>query len=255
MKVIVFANQKGGVSKTTSSEAMASGLALLGHRVIAIDMDPQSNLTFASGVDPYSAKNNLSEIFAGKIKLSETIQKTSIGFDLVPGGLTLASADMDFTQTGREYMLAEAIADINNYYDYMIVDTPPTLGILTVNALTATDDIIIPMNAEVYSLQGLSQLNGLIINVRKYCNSDLKIAGILITKYKQRQKITGAMLDQIKSAANQLGTIVFETKIRESVAIKEAQLIQANFFEETPNANAVQDYEAFISEYLEKETK
>lgn len=255
MKVVTFASQKGGVSKTTSTEAMASGLAAMGYRVIAIDMDPQTNLTYASGIDPYSVEKNLSHVFDGTIKFSEAILKTSIGYDIVSGGLLLAGADMEYTKTGREYMLAESISEIRDQYDYVIVDTPPTLGILTVNALTATDDLIIPMNAEVYSVQGLAQLSGLIDNIKKYCNNDLKITGILITKYKQRQKLTGAMIDQIQKSADQIGTIVFNTKIRESVAVREAQLTQANLFKETPNANAVIDYKSFIEEYLELERK
>ena len=253
MKVITFANQKGGVGKSTSVEAMASGLATMGFNVLAIDLDPQSNLTFASGIDPYAVEKNLSMIFDGKINFKEAIQESAVGYDIVPGGLTLAGADMEYVRTGREYMLSESLVAVKDDYNYIVIDVPPTLGILTVNALTASTDLIIPMHADVYSVQGLSQLVGIVNNVQKYCNSKLKIAGILITQYKIRQKITAVMLDQIEYAAEKIGTTVFNTKIRESVAVRETQLTQANFYTETPKANAILDYMAFIKEYLEKE--
>ena len=151
-------------------------------------------------------------------------------------------------------MLREALEAVADRYDFAIVDTPPTLGILTTNALTAADGVIIPLTADVYALQGLSQLNGLILNVRKYCNRDLKIYGILLTKYNDRQNVSKAMRDQIDGAAAQIGTRVYKTAIRESVAVREAQLLQSDFLKEAPNANAAIDYEAFIDEFVKEVT-
>ena len=190
------------------------------------------------------------DIFKESTRTKSCIIQTALGYDLLPGGLDLAGADMEFTKTGREYMLREALTTVSDIYDYAVIDTPPTLGILTVNALTASESVIVPLTADVYALQGLSQLNGLINNVRRYCNADLKLAGLLITKYKSRQNISKALINQIDSAAKQLSTKVFDSKIRESVAIRETQLLQGDIFAEAPKANATIDYNAFIDEFL-----
>ncbi len=157
---------------------------------------------------------------------------------------------MDFTQTGREFMLSEALETISDQYDYAIIDTPPTLGILTVNALTASHGVIIPMAADAYSLQGLSQLHGLIQSIRRYCNRDLQIMGLLLTKYNGRQNVSKTVSDLIQKAADQLQTKVYQTKIRESVAIREAALLQSDFLTEAPKASATVDYNEFIEEVI-----
>ena len=178
---------------------------------------------------------------------------SGLGFDILPGGLALAAADMDFTQAGREYMLSEALEAISDRYDYAVVDTAPMLGILTTNALTAADGVIVPLTADVYALQGLNQLNGLIRNVRKYCNRGLRIYGLLLTKYNDRQNVSKVLRDQVDRAAAQLETKVYKTTIRESVAVREAQLLRCDFLKEAPNANATIDYKSFVAEFLEDE--
>lgn len=253
MKTITLANQKGGVAKTTTSAALASGLGQRGYKVIAIDLDPQSNLSLASGADVLSNDTTLYDAFKGTASVSDLIVKTDLGYDLITGGLTLAGADMDFTQTGREYMLREALDDIREDYDFCIIDTPPTLGILTVNALTASDSVVIPLTADLFSLQGLSQLNLLMDRVKKYSNRDLKISGLLITRHDDRTNISKALRDQIQMTADKLGTKVFRTPIRNSVAVRESQVMQSDLFTEAPKANATQDYTAFINELLESE--
>ena len=252
MKTTCLCNQKGGVSKTTTAAALASGLAHRGYKVLAVDLDPQSNLSYSSGADPMTLSSTIFDIFKEAIDVKSCIIQTDLGYDLLPGGLDLAGSDMDFTQTGREYMLKEALMEISDVYDYTIIDTPPTLGILTINALTASDSVIVPLTADVYAMQGLAQLDGLIGNVRRYCNADLRMAGLLITKYKGRQKISKALTDQIDAAAKQLGTKVYNAKIRESVAIREAQLLQSDIFADAPKANATIDYNNFVDEFLEE---
>lgn len=250
MVTIVLSNQKGGVGKTTSSVALAAGLYHRGYKVLAVDLDPQSNFGLSSGIDSLQVEQSLYDVFKKKSDVKDVIRKSPLGYDFLPGGLALAGADMDFTQTGREFMLSEALETISDGYDYCIVDTPPTLGILTVNALTACQGVIIPMAADAYSLQGLSQLNGLIESTRKYCNRNLEIMGLLITKYHERQNVTKTIDDMILKAADQLHTRVFRTKIRESVAIREAALMQNDFLTEAPKANASKDYNDFIDEVL-----
>ena len=250
MITITLSNQKGGVAKTTTSSALAAGLSHKGFKVLAVDLDPQCNFCLSAGIDPLQVERSLYDVFKKTAAVTDVIMKSPIGYDFLPGGLTLAGADMDFTQTGREFMLTEALEGISGQYDYAIIDTPPTLGILTVNALTASQGVIIPMAADAYSLQGLSQLHGLIQSIRRYCNRDLQIMGLLLTKYHDRQTVSKTINDLIERAADQLQTKVFETKIRESVAIREAALMQNDFLTEAPKAKATLDYNAFIEEVI-----
>lgn len=253
MKTITLSNQKGGVAKTTTAVALASGLAQMGYKVIVIDLDPQCNLSLASGTDILGLEWTLWEVFKGSVELSQLIQKTDLGYDLVTGGLTLAGADMDFTQTGREYMLREALDEIRGDYDFCVVDTPPTLGILTVNALTASDGVVIPLTADLFSLQGLAQFDLLIDRVRKYSNRDLKTEGLLITIHDERTNVSKTLMEKINQTAEKLGTKVFSHPIRKSVAVRESQLMGADLFTEAPRANATVDYQAFIDELLKGE--
>lgn len=249
MKTVVFSNQKGGVGKTTSAAALAAGLSSRGYKVVAVDLDPQCNFCLSSGVDMLTVKHTLYDVFKGDAQVDDVIVP-GLGYDIIPGGLALAAADMEFTQTGREYMLSEALEAVSDRYEFAVIDTPPTLGILTINALTAADGVIIPLTADVYALQGLNQLNGLIHSVKKYSNKGLKIFGLLLTKYNERQNVTKALRDQVEAAAGQLGTKLFKTAIRESVAVRESQLLHSDFLKEAPNANAAIDYEAFITEFI-----
>jgi chromosome partitioning protein len=250
MEIITLANQKGGVAKTTTSSVLAAGLSNRGNKVLAIDLDPQSNFTLSCGVDVLSFKETIYNVFKGETTIEQVITRTPLGYDLVPGGLNLAGADMEFTQLGREKMLTKALAKIKERYDFIIIDTPPTLGILTANALIASTQLIVPMASDIYSIQGLSQLSGFIQNVYENGNPDLQIAGLLITKYNGRQNLSKALIDQIEAAAEQLGTKVFESRIRESVAVRETALLQGDLFKEAPKANATIDYNDFINEFL-----
>ena len=159
---------------------------------------------------------------------------------------------MDFTQTGREYLLKEALVSVSDKYDFCLLDCPPTLGILTVNALTAADSVIVPITADAYAIQGLSQLKQLVDRVRKYSNNKLKIEGLLITRC-DMTNVTKALTDQIYQAAEKLDTKVFEQPIRNSVAVRESQVLRSNLFTEAPRANATKDYTAFIDELLKGE--
>lgn len=252
MKIISFCNQKGGCGKTTSACVLASGLSKAGYRVLLVDTDPQCNAALGSGADILSMDKTLYDVFRGSVLFADLIHKTDMGYDLVTGGLALAGADMEFTQTGREYMLREALEPFSGVYDYCVIDTAPSLGIITVNALTASDGVIIPLTPDLYSLQGLSQLNLLIDRVRKYSNRELKTKGLLITRY-DGTNLSKAMRDQIHCAAMSLDTKVFSQPIRNSVAVRESQLMKADLLTEAPKANATKDYTVFINEFLEGE--
>lgn len=264
MEIITFANCKGGVSKTTTCNILATGLAngvndaKTRFSCLVIDLDPQSNETFSAGIDPLSCSKTIYDVFKGEAAINDVIKKSPLGFDLCPGGLGLSGSDMEFVQIGREKMLDRAVSELEKSYDYILIDTPPTLGLLTTNALCCTANaektkLIIPMASDIYSLQGLSQISGFIENVRRYGNPDLIIDGLLITKYNARQNLTKALDAQIKQAAEELGTKIYNSKIRESVAIREAALLQCNVFTELPKANnAIVDYKNFINEFLKE---
>ena len=218
-----------------------------------VDLDPQCNLSLGSGADILNMDQTLYDVFKGTADLPDLIQKTDLGYDLITGGLTLAGADMDFTQTGREFMLREALDSVRADYDFCIIDTPPTLGILTVNALTASDGVVIPLTADLFSLQGLSQLDLLMDRVRKYSNRDLKTEGLLITIHDERTNISKALSEKINQTAEKLGTRVFSHPIRRSVAVRESQTLMVDLFTEAPQANATKDYNSFIDEILKGE--
>ena len=246
--IITIANQKGGVGKTTTAHALATGLIFRGYKVLVIDTDPQGNLTYTMDADETHA--GVYEILAGQVAPSDAIQRTEQG-DIIGGNLMLSGADMEFMDTRREYLLMEALTSLKSAYDFIIIDSPPTLGILTINALTSANDLIIPMGADAYSLQGLSQLNATIIKVKKHCNPALNIAGLLITKYNGRSVLSRELRETIEiKASRAVNASVFQTIIREGIAVKEAQTQQKSIFETAPKSNPANDYLAFIDEYL-----
>ena len=249
MKVIAIANQKGGVSKSTTSQATAEILNSKGKRTLLIDLDPQSNLSFATGakIDNILTIYN---VMKGEEKANNILQKTSSG-DILPSNILLSGADIEFTATGREYLLKEAINDIKQKYNYVIIDCPPSLSILTINAFTTSDFIVVPSLADVFSLQGMSQLNTTVQSVRRYCNQNLKIAGILLTKFTQRNTISQNIKETLNSITQQMNTKLFSNCIRNSVALQEAQLQQKSLIEYASNTNAMEDYVAFVSELEE----
>lgn len=248
MKTITITNQKGGVGKTTTVLALASGLAHKGYRVLAVDLDPQSNLTYSTGTT--DSENNIYALLTGKIDFRTPLKKGKQGFHVIPGSINLANADREFNETGREYILKEALEPLKNEFDYCIIDTPPSLSILPINALTSSSGVIVPMNTDIYSLQGLEQLYRLVQKVRKYSNPELKIEGLLLTQYKPRSIINRQIKEQLECIAAQMETKVFQSTIREAIAMKEALFMQTDIFTELPKAKVTGDYKSFIDEFL-----
>lgn len=167
------------------------------------------------------------------------------------GGIDLASADREFTQLGREKMLQKALKSISKNYDYCVIDTPPTLGVMNENSLTVADSVIIPMQAEVYALQGINQLCGFIEDIKENSNPGLKVEGILITRVDDRTNIYKELRPHIENVAKRMDTKVFNTYIRSTVAVNDVALQRGNLFDEMPNATATKDYKALIEEILE----
>lgn len=247
MEVIAIVNRKGGVGKTATAQALGAGLAHKKKKVLYIDLDSQTNLSYGLGADPSGLSSM--DVLTGEATAEEAIQHTPQG-DIIPGAEALAGADAIIDGTGKEYRLKEAIEGLK--YDYIIIDTPAQLGTLTVNALTASNSLIIPVQAEVYSLQGIGQLNKTIEAVKKYCNKDLYIRGILITRYNGRAIISKDMQANLQEVAERLNTRLYSTPIRECVSIKEAQATQQDIYSYAPRSNAAKDYEAFIKEFTER---
>lgn len=257
MEIVTITNQKGGVGKTTTAHVLACGLHNAGFRVVAVDADPQTNLTYTAGIQPEETEIDLYDLFKEGSGFSSlrAVQTTRTGYSMISGSLNLAGADMEFNQTGREYLLKKILKPLEEKFDFCIVDTPPTLGILTVNALTASNVVIIPMKADIYSLQGLSQLWGMIRNVKEYTNPALLVEGLLLTQYNARATLNRELGAGMKITANQLGTKVYSSFIREAVAVRESAFLQTDIFKQYPKAKVTQDYRAFIDEFLKGRLK
>ncbi len=253
IKKIVIANSKGGVSKTTTTNAMSAGLGQLGYRVLAIDLDPQGNLTDTVQLETIQNRT-VYEMMKGDLEANEVIQETSY-FDIIPANLDLASADLEITQTGKEYRLKEQLEKIEKNYDFIIMDTPPSLGILAVNAFTYADEVIIPTTAGIFATSGIKQLYQSIQTVKRYTNPTLEIAGILFTKYDKRTIITSDIKKLTEIYSEEIEANIFNTHIRASVAVEEAQANRVDIFSYSKDNNVAKDYQKFIKEYLDINVK
>lgn len=249
-KAIAVINQKGGVGKSTTALAIGAGLSLKGYSVLFIDLDAQGNLSYTLGADTngYNAMGVLERPETAKAEIQHTPQG-----DIIASSPKLAGADKLLEETGKEYRLKEALESLQGAYDYIIVDTPPALGILTINALTACTWAIIPAQADIYSLQGIGQLNSTIETVKKYCNPSLSIMGIVITRFNGRSIIRREVAEMLERTADQLHTKLFSSKIRECTALVEAQATKQNIYSYAPRSNATADYKALVDEIIKGE--
>jgi len=223
-KVISFANQKGGVGKTTSAVNVAASLGVLGHKVLIIDLDPQGNTTSGIGVAKKDLKVSSKDILTGDAQAKDLILETE--FDnlwLIPTNKTLAGVEFDlydlFDNSQMPYRLKEGLAPILNDFDYIIIDCPPSLGMLTVNAFTASDGIVVPMQCEFYAFEGLSQLLQSVKGIKKNFNPELDITGILITMYNGRLLLSMQVISDLKK---HFADKLFDTRISRNVKLTEA---------------------------------
>lgn len=245
--VITISNQKGGVAKTTTSAAFAAGLKQKGYSVLAIDLDPQGNLSDTVGADNRE-KPTIYELLKNQVSIQDVIQHTE-QFDIIPSNIMLAGLEKEIiSDLGKEQRLKEVLANVN--YDYIIIDTPPALGLLTINAFTACDEVIIPTTAGIFSASGITQLYDTIRNVKKYCNANIKINGILITKFNPRSNNNQDMKNLINKLGEYISAPVYKTFIRNSIVIEEAQTRKTDIFTYKKDSTVASDYLAFIDEYL-----
>lgn len=249
-RIFAVTNQKGGVGKTTTTAALCGGLAALGGRVLAVDLDPQGNLSFSFGAEAEESYT-VHDVFKGTADILKVIQHTHT-CDILPANILLSGSELELTNVGREYILREELEKVAADYDYVVIDTPPALSILTINAYTAATDLIIPMTAEILSLQGIAQLKDTIFAVKKYYNPKLNISGILLTKYNPRVLLNKEVEELAAIIAAQLGTKVFATKISASVSVAEAPAHQVSIMEYAPRAKGTKDYLRFLDELLKR---
>jgi len=245
--VISFANQKGGVAKTTSTLNTAVALAELGNRVLCIDLDPQGNLTMSQGIDPDKVEHSMYDVLVNDMPISEIISHREI--DIAVASLDLAGAEIAMsTKIGRERSLEKALREVHADYDYICIDTPPSLGLLTINALTASNKVIIPVQCEYLSMRGLVQLQSTLTMIQENLNPNVEIAGILPTMFDAR---TLHAREAVSILEENFGDLVFKSRIRKAVKFAEAPVRGASVLKYDPDSRAASYYRNLAKEVLE----
>ncbi|MDE7195029.1 MAG: AAA family ATPase [Oscillospiraceae bacterium] len=247
-RTIAVTNQKGGVGKTTTCSAICGCLAQMGKRVLAVDLDPQGNLSFSLGVEADDSFT-IYDVLKGNCELSDAIQQGGV-CDVVPSNILLSGLELEMTGVGREYVLSEQLGMVKDSYDFIILDTPPALSVLTINAYTASDELVIPMLCEILSLQGIAQLKQTIFAVQRYYNKSLKVAGILLNKYNSHFMLTREVEELAAMIAEQLDSRIFKTRISASVAIAEAPAHGESIMTYSPKSKSAQEYKSFVKELI-----
>lgn len=244
--IIGITNQKGGVGKTTTAVSLMGALVQRGKKVLGIDLDPQGSLGFSLGLD-IERCTTVYEVLKGQAEIESVILRTD-GGDVLPSNILLSAAELEFNRPGREFLLRNQLETIKKWYDYIIIDTPPSLNVLTVNAYVAADTLVIPMAPEILSLLGVSQIRETIETVRQCYNERLKVSGILLNKFNPRLNLNQEVQEMAEQIAKQLGTKVFETTIRTSVSVAEAPAHGESVITYAPRSNPAADFQQFVTE-------
>jgi chromosome partitioning protein len=272
-KVIAISNHKGGVGKTTSTINIGAGLYKLGKSVLLIDLDPQANLSQSLGItDPqrtiYGAikgeypatpipvltaeerEGDISPELNSRVKSGLRLLKSQIKYDVIPATLDLSGAEVELNgEAGREYILSEVLEPLRGSYDYILIDSPPSLGLLTVNAFTASDEVYIPLQAEYLAIQGLKKLIEVIDKIRKRINKKLVVGGVFITLYDSRKVLNRDVVDTVQGY---LGAMLFKTRIRANVALAEAPAKGLDIFRYQAKSYGAEDYLALCKEITKR---
>lgn len=253
MKILTVSNIKGGVAKTTTASTLGAGLVKKGYRVLLIDSDPQTNLTMCFTDEPDDNTPSLYSIYSQKKNISETKFSISENFDLIPGDFNLCSADMEFLgKVGSLKYLTNALKSEEENYDFVIIDTPPNLGFLTLNAFMASDYIVTPMAADSFSLKAIRLLKSTIDDVSADSGRPLPVIGLLLTKYTDRTNLSKILENSVNQAADLLDTSLFDTRIRQATVVMESQLVKMSIFDYAPRSKVADEYESFIFELLKR---
>ncbi len=246
-RTIAISNHKGGVGKTTTVVNLAAGLAKMGRKVLVVDLDPQANLTFSFGVS--KVEESIYDALKGNIETVPTISVRE-NLYLVPSSLDLAGAEMELnSEAGREFILKEILDPVKDNYDYVLIDCPPSLGLLTINAFTAADEVVIPIQAHFLAIKGLTKILEVINKVRRRLNPDVQISGVIITLYDKRKILHRDIEETIKTYFKDK---VYNTKIRENISLAEAPAQGADIFSYSSNSKGAQDYYNLTLEFLSR---
>jgi chromosome partitioning protein len=245
-RVLAFANQKGGVAKTTSTLNLAVALQEQGLRVLIVDLDPQGNLTMSQGLNPDSIERSMFDVLVHRLPISEVIHEQEV--DLAVSSIDLAGAELALSsQIGRERALEKSLNQVKGNYDYVLIDTPPSLGLLTINALVASDGVIVPVQCEYLSLRGLVQLENTLSMIRENLNPTVKIIGILPTMFDGR---TLHAKEAVEILMENFGPLVFNTRIRKTVRYAEAPVKGSSVLKYDPRGPAADAYRDLAKEVL-----
>ena len=246
MRVISISNHKGGVGKTTSAINIGAGLNKLGKKILLIDLDPQANLSQSLGL--INEPINIYGALRGEYKLQPT--EILKGLDVIPSTLDLSGAEVELSsEAGREYILKELIEPLRASYDFIIIDSPPSLGLLTINSFTASDEILIPLQAQYLALQGLTKLIEVVDKIKQRLNKGLKVGGVFITQYDSRKVLNRDVVETIQA---HFKDEVFKTKVRDNIALAEAPSQGLDIFRYSPKSYGAEDYLALSKEVLKR---
>lgn len=248
-RVIAFCNQKGGVGKTTTAASLGVCLADMGHRILLVDLDPQANLSMGLGIDVYNLERSVYDVLQQPENgIAEVVQRVD-GLDILPSTLDLTAAELELAgKYGREWLLKEALDAVRDQYDFILIDAPPSLGLFTLNALTAANEVIIPVQVHVYALRGLSQLQQTIRLVQKH-NPSLHIGGVVCTMYDRRNNLSKVVEESIREA---FGDLAFQTVIPINVKLAEAPASGEPITRYSPQSTGAQAYRELTQEVIQR---
>ena len=248
-KILAIANQKGGVAKTTTAVNLGACLSNSGKKILIVDIDPQGNATSGLGIERLELSNCIYDVLVNNLPLTKVIQSTEIkNLDLLPATIQLAGAEIELVSSmSREKKLKKAFKSVLNVYDYILIDCPPSLGLLTLNALTASDGVLIPIQCEYYALEGLGQLVNTIQLVQKHLNKNLKIEGVLLTMFDARTNLSIQVVDEVKK---HFKNKVYSTIIPRNVRLSEAPSHGKPIIQYDPKSKGAQVYEDFAKEVM-----